>query len=61
MSSPLLTAAEVAERLRTTPFTIVRAIRAGELRATKPNRAWLVSEEDLAAYLAANANDQDAA
>ena len=61
MSSPLLTAAEVAERLRTTPFTIVRAIRAGELRATKPNRAWLVSEESLAEYLAKHSNEQGAA
>lgn len=54
--APLLTSAEVAERLRTTPYTIVKACRSGELRATKPNRNWLITEEAVADYLAKNAN-----
>ena len=58
---PLLTAAEVAERLRTTPITIVRACRAGELRATRPNRIWLIEEDALAEYLAEHSNSKDAA
>lgn len=56
MSRPLLTAAEVAERLRTTPSVIVRDCRDGKIRATKPNRSWLITEEALADYLAAHEN-----
>ena len=58
MSRPvvLLTAAEVAERLRTSPDTILRECRNGALRATKPNRSWLITEEAVAEYLAKNSN-----
>lgn len=58
MSRPdhLLTAAEVAERLRTKPYVISRLCREGELRATKPMKGWLVSEEALEEFLAKHAN-----
>lgn len=56
-----LTAAEVAERLRATPITIVRLCRAGKLPATKPAGTWLISEADLKAHIEASRNEQGAA
>ena len=56
-----LTPEEVAERLRTTPLVIVRACRAKELRATKPNKSWLITEDDLADYIARNYNREQVA
>ena len=61
MSSQLFTAAEVAERLRTVAPVIVRACRAGDIRATKPNRAWLISEEAVQEYLERHSNQTKAA
>lgn len=57
-----LTAAEVANVLRTTPITVVRLCRAGKIPATKPAGTWLISEADLQAHIAARRNDgRDAA
>lgn len=61
MSRPLLTATEVAERLRTTDMVIIRACRAGKIRATKPNQSWLISEDALADYLDEHSNTKDVA
>lgn len=51
-----LTAAEVAEILRTGPWTVMRLCRVGELRAIKPAKSWLIAPADLDAYIAAQAN-----
>lgn len=56
-----LTAAEVAERLRTTPITIVRLCREGKLPATKPAGTWLISEAELEAHIASRRNERGAA
>lgn len=56
MSRPLLTVAEVATRVRTEPITIIRLCRAKKIRATKPGRSWLISEEALDEYLLAHSN-----
>lgn len=53
----LLTAAEAADVLRITPIQAVKLCRTGELRATKPGKAWLINPEDLDAYLDAHSND----
>ena len=52
------TVAEVAERLRVNPRTIIRHIEKGELRAVKlPTPAgWRISEADLRAWLESRAN-----
>lgn len=49
-----LTAAEVAQRLRVKPLTIVRLCRDRKLPATKPAGTWLISESDLAAHIEAS-------
>ena len=58
---PFLTAAEVAQTLRTTPITVVRLCRAGKLPATKPAGTWLIAEADLKAHIAASRNERGAA
>ncbi len=50
--SPLLTIADVAERLRVNAKTVRRWIATGELPAYKVGRQWRVAEEDLWAFLA---------
>ena len=50
----LLTAAEAAGVLRMTPWEVRRKIRDGKIPATKPGRAWLIDEDDLAAYIDAH-------
>ena len=49
-----LTAHEVAERLRYTPATVWRHIRAGRLQATRIGRNYRITETDLAAFTARN-------
>lgn len=61
MTQKLFTAAEVADLLRTVPVVISRKCRAGEIRATKPHRTWLISAEALQEYLDAHSNQQDVA
>lgn len=47
----LLTAAEVAERLRVSTMTIYRLIRSGELPAVRVGRNYRVRAGDLDTYL----------
>lgn len=54
MTTKLLTAAEVAERLRTNMWFITSECRAGRLKASKPAKQWLISEAAVDAYLEAN-------
>lgn len=56
MTGSLLTTGEVAERLRTTPRQVTILCHRGDLRGSKPGRAWLVSEGDLQDYLDEKAN-----
>jgi excisionase family DNA binding protein len=51
-----LTCPEVAEVLRIGTFTVIELCRTGALRASKPNKAWLIDPADLRAYLDAHAN-----
>ena len=52
MTSPLLTAREVAERLGVSPETVLRWIRRGELPAIKlPGGAVRVREDELERWL----------
>lgn len=53
MGDQLLTAAEVADRLRVSTMTVYRLIRSGELPAVRVGRNYRVREADLAAYLEA--------
>jgi excisionase family DNA binding protein len=52
MDDTLLTAAEVADRLRVSTMTIYRLIRRGELPAVRVGRNYRVRARDLEAYLA---------
>lgn len=47
----LLTAAEVAERLRVSTMTVYRLIRSGELPAVRVGRNYRVRAEELDRYL----------
>lgn len=47
----LLTAAEVAGRLRVSTMTVYRLIRSGELPAVRVGRNYRVQVEDLETYL----------
>lgn len=51
MSEHMLTAAEVAERLRVSTMTVYRLIRGGELPAVRVGRNYRVRRADLEAYL----------
>jgi excisionase family DNA binding protein len=51
----LLTVPEVATYLKLSETAVRRAIRAGELAATKPRGQLRISEDAVAAWLAANA------
>lgn len=56
-----LTVAETAARLRTSPDTVLRLIKAGELRASNAGTSdarprWIVAEEDLQDFLRRRAN-----
>jgi excisionase family DNA binding protein len=51
MSMTLLTAAEVAEKLRVSTMTVYRLIRRGELPAVRVGRNYRVRSGDLETYL----------
>jgi excisionase family DNA binding protein len=51
MDDRLLTAAEVADRLRVSTMTVYRLIRRGELTAVRVGRNYRVRERDLTSYL----------
>jgi excisionase family DNA binding protein len=57
MDAPLLTAGEVADRLRVSTMTIYRLIRRGELPAVRVGRNYRVRASDLEAYLDAQVVD----
>ncbi len=52
MDEKLLTAEEVAKRIRRTPFTVRKYLREGVIPAIKlDDGTWLVRESDVRAYL----------
>ena len=53
----LLTPAEVASLLRVEPITVIRACRAGKIRAARPGKTWLITPEAIEQYLAAHSNE----
>lgn len=54
----MLTVTEVQEVLRLEDSKgVIRLIKLGELPAIKPNRAWLVREDDLDAFLRGEKNE----
>lgn len=57
MTSALLTASEVADRLRVSTMTVYRLIRRGELAAVRVGRNYRVRAADLEAYLDAQVVD----
>lgn len=57
----MLTAAEAADILRCGPWQVVKLCRDKELVASKPGRAWLISEDALTDYIAKHLNTTDAA
>ena len=59
--SRFLTAGEVADILRVKPQQVLEMCREGRLRATKPGKTWLITAEDVEAYIAAGYNDQASA
>ncbi len=54
-SEKLLTAQEVAKRLRVSERSVMRYIHAGKLRATKIGY-WRINEKDLKDFLEGNVN-----
>jgi len=54
--SGLLTAAEVAAKLRVTPWFVTERCRSGAIRASKPGKSWLISWADVEAYLDQHSN-----
>lgn len=57
-----LTAAEAAEVLRVEAIAVVRMCRAAKIPATNPTgRRWLIDPDDLAAFIEAGRNDEQAA
>lgn len=50
-TAPLLTIAQVAERLQVEHKTVRKAIRIGRLEAALIFRQWRISEADLASYI----------
>lgn len=55
MLSPLLTFAEVCERLRIDAKTLRKIIASGDLKAAKVGRAYRISEDSIEQYLEAQA------
>lgn len=51
-----LTVAEVAERLRTSPYAVLRLCRSHKLPAAKPFGKWLIEEDALNDHIAASHN-----
>lgn len=52
----LLSPDEVADRLKCSTRTVLRELRAKNLRGSKLPQGWRVSEDDLDRYVAAHAN-----
>lgn len=58
MSTDLLTAVQVADRLQSSPAFVLRELRRKNLRGANlgPGIGWRVTEADLQVYLDAKAN-----
>lgn len=56
MTDHLLTVPEAAQGIRSSEWAVRRMLRSGELRGSLVAGKWLVSESDLAAYVASKAN-----
>ena len=56
MEGKILTPEQVAERLQVHPFTVLKFIRQGKLRASKLGRVYRIRENDLTLFL----NEQEA-
>jgi excisionase family DNA binding protein len=56
MTTALLTAGEVADRLRESKQNVMRRLRSGELRGFKSGKQWLIDETDVQKYLDARVN-----
>lgn len=55
----MLTAEEAAAILRVEPWSVVRLCRSKKLRASKPQKAWLIAQDDLMAYIAEHSNQRE--
>lgn len=56
VDDPLLTTSDVARRLKVIDETVLRLLRAGDLRGFKVGAAWRVYQSDLENFIEANAN-----
>ncbi len=58
-----LTAEEVGERLKVSPWTVKRWLRDGELRGVRlgKNGPWRTTEDDLSAFLEESTKGKEAA
>lgn len=56
MEEKILTPEQVSERLQVHPFTVLKFIRQGKLRASKLGRVYRIRENDLTLFL----NEQEA-
>ncbi len=54
--SPLLTPAQIAQRLQLNERTITQWLRKGYLRGFKLGKEWRIYQDDLNAFLEARAN-----
>jgi excisionase family DNA binding protein len=50
LDEPLFTVHEIAMALRVSPATVLRRIRAGELKAIRVGREWRVAKSEWSAY-----------
>lgn len=51
MNDPVLTVEEVARELHLHPFTVLKLIRAGKLRASKIGRVYRIRESSIEDFL----------
>lgn len=58
--SNLLTPTEVADDLRIKPWTVLRLIRNGDLRAYKFGQSWRIEAADFEAFKKASCNQRAA-
>lgn len=62
MATPTyLTAAQAADKLHVSPWRITEACRSKQIKAAKPGKTWLITPEDLDAYVERYSNTEDAA
>jgi excisionase family DNA binding protein len=59
LPTDLLTAEEVAEKLRVSDDTVMRLLRGRKLAGYKISGAWRIERRDLLAYMQAQKNIQD--